>query len=93
MFNIKHKFISEQRISGLFVFIVFTQVKDAELEQFYMDHKLDQELLQKFFIIRLVLAPVIEEIILLDRLLYLHEQVSYIVPFNSALSFTLYFTS
>uniref|UniRef100_A0A1B6E0U3 Methyltransferase domain-containing protein n=2 Tax=Clastoptera arizonana TaxID=38151 RepID=A0A1B6E0U3_9HEMI len=50
------------------------KISDEELEQFYVSHLHERELFEKFFFIRVVLAPVVEGIILLDRQLYLHEQ-------------------
>ncbi|XP_049940144.1 probable methyltransferase-like protein 25 [Schistocerca serialis cubense] len=45
-----------------------------EIESLYKSHQSHQQKLSVFFMLRAVLAPVIETIILLDRLLYLHEQ-------------------
>jgi hypothetical protein len=53
------------------------QVSTDEIESLYKKHSVDQQLLHVFFLLRVALAPVIEAVILLDRLLYLHEQVSY----------------
>ncbi|XP_021923443.1 methyltransferase-like protein 25 [Zootermopsis nevadensis] len=50
-------------------------VSTDEIESLYKEHSVDQQLLHVFFIMRVALAPVIEAVILLDRLLYLHEQL------------------
>jgi hypothetical protein len=52
------------------------QVSTDEIESLYKTHSIDQQQLHVFFLLRVALAPVIEAVILLDRLLYLLEQVS-----------------
>jgi hypothetical protein len=52
-------------------------VSTDEIVSLYKTHSVDQQQLHVFFLLRLALAPVIEAVILLDRLLYLLEQVSY----------------
>jgi hypothetical protein len=51
------------------------QVSTDEIESLYKTHSIDQQQLHVFFLLRVALAPVIEAVILLDRLLYLREQV------------------
>jgi ornithine--oxo-acid transaminase len=58
------------------------QVSTDEIESLYKNHSVDQEQLHVFFLLRLALAPVIEAVILLDRLLFLHDQL----PFGTMLS-------
>ncbi|XP_047118887.1 probable methyltransferase-like protein 25 [Schistocerca piceifrons] len=53
---------------------VASEVSLNEIESLYKSHQSHQQKLSVFFMLRAVLAPVIETIILLDRLLYLHEQ-------------------
>jgi hypothetical protein len=53
------------------------QVSTDEIESLYEKHSIDQQQFHIFFLLRIALAPVIEAVILLDRLLYLHEQVIY----------------
>lgn len=50
------------------------EVDDMEVELLYNQYKADQLQLETFFLLRVALAPVVEGIILLDRLLYLQEQ-------------------
>lgn len=50
------------------------EVSLNEIEGLYNSHQSYKQKLSVFFMLRAVLAPVIETIILLDRLLYLHEQ-------------------
>jgi hypothetical protein len=57
------------------------QVATDEIESLYRNHSVDREQLHVFFLLRLALAPVVEAVILLDRLLYLHEQVSHELAF------------
>ncbi|XP_067001301.2 probable methyltransferase-like protein 25 isoform X2 [Anabrus simplex] len=45
-----------------------------EIRAFHESYLHRQQELEMFFILRVVLAPIIEAVILLDRLLYLHEQ-------------------
>jgi hypothetical protein len=52
-------------------------VSTDEIVSLYKTHSFDQQQLHVFFLMRVALAPVIEAVILLDRLLYLLEQVSY----------------
>ncbi|KAJ9584028.1 hypothetical protein L9F63_021632 [Diploptera punctata] len=51
-----------------------SNVDRDEIEALHRNHCHEQEKLHIFFLLRVSLAPVIETIILLDRLLYLHEQ-------------------
>lgn len=53
------------------------QVSTDEIVSLYKTHSVDQQQLHVFFLLRVALAPVIEAVILLDRLLYLLEQASY----------------
>lgn len=55
------------------VHINFDNFTDDEINQFYVDHASDEKKMNFFYLWRLSLAPVIETIILLDRLLYLLE--------------------
>lgn len=47
-----------------------------ELDAFECENILHWERLKVFFILKTALSPVIETVILLDRLLYLYEKVS-----------------
>ncbi|PSN45449.1 hypothetical protein C0J52_15058 [Blattella germanica] len=53
---------------------VENRVNEEEIETIYKEHFAEKNLLHIFFLLRVSLAPVIEAVILLDRLLYLHEQ-------------------
>lgn len=53
----------------------FFQVNDQQISQLYDKHLIEYERLKVFFFLKQVLAPVIEGLILMDRLLYLYEQV------------------
>ncbi|XP_069677807.1 probable methyltransferase-like protein 25 [Periplaneta americana] len=58
------------------------EVSEDEIEALHRNYLNEQQQLHVFFLLRLSLAPVIETVILLDRLLYLHEkgiQESYLV--------------
>lgn len=57
------------------------EVDDMEVGLLYSQYKADQLQLETFFLLRVALAPVVEGIILLDRLLYLQEQI--IAPVTS----------
>lgn len=70
------KTCSLSRTVSLQLPLYLLQVSTDEIESLYKNHSVDQEQLHVFFLLRLALAPVIEAVILLDRLLYLHEQVS-----------------
>ncbi|KAK8719523.1 hypothetical protein OTU49_013985 [Cherax quadricarinatus] len=50
------------------------EVTQEDLEQFYRQHKHNIPKLERFFLLRASLAPVIEGLILLDRLAFLREQ-------------------
>ncbi|XP_050420826.1 probable methyltransferase-like protein 25 isoform X2 [Adelges cooleyi] len=50
------------------------KVDDEKVNNLYNSHLVDYEKLQVFFLLKQVLAPVIEGFILMDRLLYLYEQ-------------------
>nr|XP_018910524.1 PREDICTED: methyltransferase-like protein 25 [Bemisia tabaci] len=49
-------------------------VTEDELDELYRSHYHHFDRIQMFFLIRVGLSPVLESLILLDRLLYLHEQ-------------------
>lgn len=49
------------------------QVGENELEKLQLDHMQDWEHLKIFFLVKTSLASVIESVIIMDRLLYLHE--------------------
>lgn len=49
-------------------------VSDDEIEDLYNEYKCKVSELNNFYLIRCMLAPIIESLILLDRLLFLHEQ-------------------
>lgn len=65
-------------------------IDDNDLNILYNKYDYERQLLNLFYLIRMTLAPVIETIILLDRLLYLKENSidkSYIVKlFDSVVS-------
>ncbi|XP_050546277.1 probable methyltransferase-like protein 25 isoform X2 [Daktulosphaira vitifoliae] len=50
------------------------QVDDEKIYNLYQTHLLEFEKLKIFFLLKQALAPVIEGLILMDRLLYLYEQ-------------------
>ncbi|XP_023707737.1 methyltransferase-like protein 25 isoform X2 [Cryptotermes secundus] len=50
------------------------EVSTDEIVSLYKTHSVEQQQLHVFFLLRVALAPVIEAVILLDRLLYLLEQ-------------------
>uniref|UniRef100_A0A1B6MMQ1 Methyltransferase domain-containing protein n=2 Tax=Graphocephala atropunctata TaxID=36148 RepID=A0A1B6MMQ1_9HEMI len=50
------------------------QVVDSELQELYDSHSESRKQLHVFFLLRLCVAPAIEGLIMLDRLLYLREQ-------------------
>lgn len=52
----------------------FDHVTDAEIDDLYRKHFRHRAFLRAFYLLRLCLAPIIEAIILLDRLLYLLEE-------------------
>lgn len=45
------------------------------MNQFYEKYLIEYERLKVFFLLKQALAPVVEGLILMDRLLYLYEQV------------------
>lgn len=49
-------------------------MNDAQLEEFLINHDHHEQYLNLFYLIRMTFAPVLESIILLDRLLFLHEK-------------------
>lgn len=51
-------------------------MSDHELDSFFEEYAESWEKLKIFFILKTALSSVIESVILLDRLLYLHEQAS-----------------
>lgn len=51
------------------------QIDDQELHQVYNDYEPYKKQLHAFVLLRLALAPAIEAIIMLDRLVYIREQV------------------
>jgi len=53
---------------------IVLNISDEEIEEYYTRYKHLKEKLEFYFMIRLALAPVLENIILLDRLLYLKEE-------------------
>lgn len=53
----------------------FFQIDDEKINQLYDKHMLEYERLKVFFFLKQALAPVIEGLIIMDRLLYLYEQV------------------
>lgn len=53
----------------------FFQIDDEKINQFYEKHLVEYERLKVFFLLKQALAPVIEGLIIMDRLLYLYEQV------------------
>lgn len=61
---------------------IFFQVDDQQISELYDRHLIEYERLKVFFFLKQVLAPVIEGLILMDRLLYLYEQVSCILFFK-----------
>ncbi|PNF33506.1 hypothetical protein B7P43_G00556 [Cryptotermes secundus] len=52
----------------------YHEVSTDEIVSLYKTHSVEQQQLHVFFLLRVALAPVIEAVILLDRLLYLLEQ-------------------
>ncbi|XP_063231291.1 probable methyltransferase-like protein 25 [Bacillus rossius redtenbacheri] len=50
------------------------QVSESRIESLYAQYLPQKDQLQAFFSLRVALAPVVETALLLDRLLYLHEQ-------------------
>ncbi|GLG94330.1 Methyltransferase-like protein 25 [Gryllus bimaculatus] len=50
------------------------EITSSEIQEFYDQYKERKDELEAFFLIRVSLAPVIETVIVLDRLLYLVEQ-------------------
>lgn len=48
-------------------------VEEAELHSLLENHELDRRYLELFYLLRMSFAPVLESVILLDRLLYLKE--------------------
>lgn len=53
----------------------FFQVNDEKINQLYDKYQIEYERIKIFFILKQTLAPIIEGLILMDRLLYLYEQV------------------
>ncbi|CAL4059824.1 unnamed protein product [Meganyctiphanes norvegica] len=50
------------------------EVTESEINSYLEDYSLDEKRLQRFFLLRSSLAPIIEGLILVDRLAYLSEQ-------------------
>lgn len=59
----------------LYKFISLFQINNDKLNQFYDKHLIEYERMKIFFFLKQALAPVIEGLIIMDRLLYLYEQV------------------
>lgn len=60
---------------NIFYNLTFFQINDDKINKLYDQHKLEYERLKVFFLLKQALAPVIEGLIIMDRLLYLYEQV------------------
>ncbi len=58
--------------------ILFFQFEENELEEFERNYEIFRQRLKIFFILKTCLSSVIETVILLDRLLYLHENVRHL---------------
>lgn len=74
--------ICESRVKYLLAlsqkyFSVVCQMDDDELRNYYKYFEPFEKKLHFYFMLRVVMAPVIEAIILLDRLLFLREKVNY----------------
>lgn len=55
------------------------KIDNEKINAFYNKHLIEYERLKVFFLLKQALAQVIEGLIIMDRLLYLHEQVNNIL--------------
>lgn len=61
---------------NVYVYIFYFKISEAEIRDLFDEYKHYKDKLNIYFMMRVTLAPLIEAAILLDRLLYLYENVS-----------------